>query len=244
MIPSSLLGLVLFVVLLAPGLAYVLRHERSVPAVTYSAFRETLRVVFASVTCLTVTGLLFAGLRFLVPEHTPDVRRLVQEPIAYIRGHHVQFAWWSFVLVVFATLLGFLAADPRFILAQRKARSNRFWRWLLGESAIRPSSAWRTALIELKPSKADETLVGVQMVDGAYIQGYLVSANPSTTENDQREIVLTRAKLRTAEGAISDIGATFTVVSARHIVRLDVTHLEPLGAGESSGKDGSEESSQ
>ncbi|MFC4092977.1 MULTISPECIES: DUF6338 family protein [Micromonospora] len=80
MIPTSAIGLVLFVTLLSPGLAYVLRHEQVVPAQSLSAFRETLRVVFMSVVCLTATGLLFAVLRFFLPRHTPNVRGLIRDP--------------------------------------------------------------------------------------------------------------------------------------------------------------------
>jgi hypothetical protein len=54
--PIVALGLVLFEVLLAPGLACVLRHERVVPARSHTAFRETLRVVFVSVACLDGDG--------------------------------------------------------------------------------------------------------------------------------------------------------------------------------------------
>lgn len=72
MIPTSLAGLVLFVVLMTPGLVLVLRRERTVPARQISAFRETVRVVAASTGCLLLAGLLLTLLRALLPQATVD----------------------------------------------------------------------------------------------------------------------------------------------------------------------------
>jgi hypothetical protein len=80
LIPSSLAGLLLFVVLLTPGRAYVLRYERVVPARSHTPFRETLRVVFVSTACLLIAGLVAAAVRAAIPHHTPHVNHLVQDP--------------------------------------------------------------------------------------------------------------------------------------------------------------------
>ena len=110
MIPSTILGLVLFIVLLVPGFAYVLRSERRIPVAQQSAFRETIRIVFASVACLTVIGLALALLRWRYPSLTPDVGGLVRDPAA-ARDNYVSLAWWSFAGLLAATALGAVAAD-------------------------------------------------------------------------------------------------------------------------------------
>jgi hypothetical protein len=224
LVPSSALGLLLFVTVLAPGLAYVLRHERSVPAVAHSAFRESLRVLFASVVCLGVTALLFAILHWVAPMGSPDVNRLVQDPSAYVRANYVHVAWWSVGLIVFATLLGFLAADPRFVSRASRARASRAARALVGATPISPSSGLTIALTDMKEGEG-ETFVGAQMNDGSYVQGYLISYNSHNIEDGNRDIVITRAQMRTRAGTLHSIGSTFTVISARCIDRLDVTHL-------------------
>lgn len=225
MIPSTLLGLVLFVMLLAPGLAYVLRHERIVPAPAHSAFRETLRVLFVSVACLTVTGLLFAAARWKFPAHTPDVRGLIQDPYAFARGHHVHLAWWSLAFIVFATLVAAIAADPRFVRRRRRWRRGRFFTCLLGDAPIRDTSAWRHGFVERRPAETEEVFVGAQMADGSYVQGFLDSYNPHTPEDDQRELTLRDARMRTAKGKAMHPLGKLTVLSAKHIVRLDVRYL-------------------
>ncbi len=47
MLPSTLVSLLLFILLLTPGFAYVLRTERTVPSRQFTTFRETMRVVVA-----------------------------------------------------------------------------------------------------------------------------------------------------------------------------------------------------
>lgn len=235
MIPSSLLGLVLFIVLLAPGLAYVLRHERVVPAPSHSTLRETLRVIFVSIACLTVSGLLFAALRWMLPGRTPNIRGLIQDPAGFAREHHVHLAWWSLALVAFATVLGAVAADARLVRWLRKVRSKKWVCFLLGETHISDSSAWHQAISELRDSDRlqiqrkkpqGETFIGMQMDDGSYIRGYLVSYASGGTEDDQRELILTQAEIRPVNGELQPIGSRLTVISARHIVRLDVTHMD------------------
>ena len=234
MIPTSFLTLTLFIVLLAPGLAYVLRHERVIPAALQSAFREPVRVIFVSVVCLTISGLFAALIRWLIPSRTPNFRGLVRDPANFVRDHHVNLTWWALALLAFATLLGAAFGDPRVIRSMRTLRTQAWARWLLGATSIGDFSAWNEALNELPnadPSEQAaprlETFIGAQMADGTYVSGYLVSFNPQVTESDQRELILTQAKLRTADNIEADIGSTVTVLSARHITRLDITHLDP-----------------
>jgi hypothetical protein len=225
MIPSTLLGLLLFVLLLAPGLAYVLRYERVLPGPEHSPFRETLRVIFVSITCLTVTGLLLAYARWEFPEHTPNVRGLLQDPGAFIQGHHVQLVWWALALVGSATLLGATAADPRLVRLRRHWRRGKFLTRLLGDTSIRETSEWRQAFVERRPPNTEEVFVGAQMDDGSYIEGYLSSYNAKVPEDDQRELTLLEAEMRTPRGSKLHPLSVRTVLSARHIVRLDVRYL-------------------
>ena len=230
MIPSTLFGLALFLVLLAPGLAYMLRHERVVPAQQYCAFRETLRVVFVSVVCLTITGLIAAGLRWLVPSETPDIGRLVEDPVDSVREHYVQYTWWVLALIVFATLLGALAADPRVVQLLHRAGETRVVRLLSGatDTGIRSISAWYRVVHIFDDDNPGPIVVGAQMDDGTYVEGRLFSFNTAAEEVEDRDILLSAPlHLTTVDGRQHDLSQQFTVISARRIVRLDITHLDP-----------------
>lgn len=127
MVPSTLGGLLLFILLLAPGLAYVLRYERAFPAPPHSQFREALRVVFVSVTSLTVTGILVVVARkwFPGPDHTPNIRGLIRDPGPFFREHHVHLIWWALGVVVVATFFSAVAADARLIRGRRWLRDRK-----------------------------------------------------------------------------------------------------------------------
>ncbi|MEV4273515.1 MULTISPECIES: DUF6338 family protein [Micromonospora] len=237
MIPTSAIGLVLFVALLAPGLAYVLRHEQVVPAQSLSAFRETVRVVFMSVVCLSMTGLLFAALRWFFPGHTPNVRGLIRDPNNFAREHHVHLAWWALGLLAFATLLGALAADPRFVEALQAARAKKWYQRLTGysETTILDISAWYRA-IEQHRGDAEVLVVGAQLDNGAYVLGDLFTYSTASKEDENRDLVLkSPIDLRTADGVTHALDVKYTVISARHIVRLDVTPVRPDPADEPEG---------
>jgi hypothetical protein len=236
-IPSSVVGLVIFVVLLAPGLAYVLRRERAVPTPVRSPFREAMQVVFASVACLLVVTALFALVRTLAPDVTVDFGALVRNPSRYARERHVRLAWWGLLWIALATGLGAVAADPRVARAIRVLWNSPIWRALAGAqgSRIRPVSAWYQVMTFYDNADPGPVVVGVQLDDGSYVQGRMYSFSASSDEDEDRELLLNGPLTMVAKnGKISELAHQFTVISARHIVRMDVTHL-PGHAADSAG---------
>jgi len=91
-VPTSLLGLLLFVVLLAPGFAYTLCRERLTAHRPVSAFRETVALVFVGVLCDAVALGVFAVLRVLGPGWTPDVGALLRDPQGYALRHYAELS--------------------------------------------------------------------------------------------------------------------------------------------------------
>jgi Family of unknown function (DUF6338) len=229
MVPSSLLGLIMFVVLLAPGLVFVLRYEKAVPSGPRSAFRETLRVVFVSVVSLTVTMVLATLLRWIMPGRTVNVRALIREPVPFVREHHVHLAWWAFGLLLFATVLAWVAADPRIVRWSQNVESRAAVRWITGKQPtdITEVSTWWRAFSEQKKTSG-KTIVGVLQDNESYVQGTLLSWSTGTVDYDKRELILTAPLTYvTADGGTHDLQVHMIVIAARNIVRLDVTHLLP-----------------
>ncbi len=76
--PTTLSSLLIFVVLLLPGFAYLVGKERHGTERHTSPFRETVAIVAASITSeLAVLGL-FAAVRTVFPSWTPDVGALIR----------------------------------------------------------------------------------------------------------------------------------------------------------------------
>lgn len=89
-------------------------------------------------------------------------------------------------------------------------------------------SAWTTVftLYDNQPDKGT-VHVGAELTDGTYVSGTLLSFDNDTPPTADRELVLVAPiELRTAAGERHPLGCQFTVLSARRIVRLDVTHIK------------------
>src|SRR5229473_1038663 len=98
--PTTLTGLLLFVVLLLPGFAYLVGKERNGTERQASPFRETVAIVAASVTSELGVLTLFSIVRWLWPAGTPDIGALASNSGAYLRGsaalpgHYREVAAW------------------------------------------------------------------------------------------------------------------------------------------------------
>ncbi|WP_158842035.1 DUF6338 family protein [Saccharothrix deserti] len=205
--PTSLLGLVLFLVLLAPGFAFTLRRERVRSGRTLSAFRETTTVALVSVAANGAVLALFAVLRIVFPSWTPDVGALVREPQRYAVEHYAQLLSWGVGLLAVATLVAFAAGG-------RRGKEH--------ESGV---SAW-TLLFTAHPDA--KVFVGCVLDDGSYVAGRLLSFSRAAEDVADRELTLTgpityRAPEKTETSVLPDVGAT--AISARRIVLLNVSYL-------------------
>ena len=109
--PTTLVGLLLFVALLAPGFTYLLIAERGpLPVRGVSVLRETASVALASVLFNAAAVITVAALRAVAPGLTPDTGRLVREGLPYLRTHYAAIAWWSAGALCLACLLAFVGA--------------------------------------------------------------------------------------------------------------------------------------
>ncbi len=222
--PTSLVGLLLFIILLAPGFAFVVRREtRFVPRTT-SVFRETAAVVLASVTANATALALFGVIRVLAPEWSPDVGRLVDGPGAYFTERYVEVATWGGGVLGLAVLLAAIAAVPPqpVITAWRKLPEALQPAWLedLGNPIVY-RSAW-DRLMQLRMDDYEgpvDVWVSCELQDGTYLAGPLYSLNPDVDEDADRELIIKAPVTR--RGPVSneleelDVGAVS--VSARYV---------------------------
>lgn len=205
-LPTTGDGLVLLIVLL-PGLTFVLVRERRGSERRPSAFRETGAVVFCSVATEAMALFLFAGVRGLLPGLTPDVGRLVREGGGYARRHYAELGWWGAGLLLFACALAALAA-------------------LLTRNVPHPSvtSAWWIMFHQWFPG--ENPLVGCLLEDGSYVQGRHASFKVSAEDLPDRDLVLVEPLTYRAPGAAEAVEVPWgaVCVSARRIVTMFVAY--------------------
>jgi hypothetical protein len=231
-VPSNLAGLLLFVVLLAPGFVHALRREAERPQRPILGFRETVRLVLVSIACDLAVLVLLVPARFAIPSQTPDVGALVRSPVPYARTHQALLAAWSLGLLLAACLLAIALAHPAVTSFLGQAtRRVAVLRWMVPSptDVIQPISAWWKLFADHDHPGA-QIYLDCELNDGSYVGGWLYSYNPDEPETGDRDLVLgaplrIRAAGTDETGPLEGVGAV--VVSARQLVRLHVTYVEP-----------------
>ncbi len=234
--PTTLTGLLVFVVLLLPGFAYLVGKERNGTERRASPFRETVAIVAASVTSEVVVLGLFGVARWLWPSVTPNGGALVRRPAAYLAGtatspgHYAQVAIWLLGMLLLATAVAYAATWPPIRRAvSRLPLIGSFphdstvsaW-WILFEK-------WR-AMQEVRVGGRVEIEVGCVLDDGAYVSGYLSSFNASADDSPDRDLILQSPIQYRPPGArepIPYLTASAVSIAASHVVTMFVGYLDP-----------------
>ncbi|HMG25603.1 MAG TPA: DUF6338 family protein [Acidimicrobiia bacterium] len=217
--PSSFTGLVLFVLLLAPGFVFAAQRERRAPRRQRSAFGETVLLGLTSFLCDAAALLVFALLRAAIPDHTPDLGRLVREGRDYFDANYSYITWWALGLLALACAFGFVLGrwPPRFAT--------------IFADDITFTSAWWDLFERYRDAKV---YVGCELADGSYLGGDLLTYNSDEDETEHRDLTLSgpitfRASDTDEPIELKDVGAVS--VSARQIKFMTVTYL-PIENGD------------
>lgn len=225
--PTTLTGLLLFVVLLLPGFAYLVGKERHGTERSLSPFRETVAIVAASVSSELVVLALFGAIGAIRPTATPDVGALIRNGGAYVAGtpghpgHYRSVAVWGVALLAAATLGAYLATKPGVRGLGEKLR-------LTGpyphDSTV---SAW-WILFERWPDGRDIQVACV-LDDGSAIRGRFGSFNTTAEDSPDRDIILQEPLYYRPPGSAEELLYDMSTVcfSARRIVSLFVNYSDP-----------------
>jgi len=228
-LPTTLLGLAFFIVLLAPGLFFFLSREARRPQRELSAFRETAVVVLVGFGCDLIILLVFSLARLLAPTLTPDVGTLLRHPTKYSIDHITFVSWWAFALIVGACLLGLRLGRVTTI---KRPRVRRRWppsielesvEW----GPIRFESAWYRMF---HGHWNDQIYCSCTLEDGSWVGGYLASFSTEVEESADRELVLTGPIRYRAVGddRTVPLATSAAIVSARRLMFLDVQYLDQV----------------
>jgi hypothetical protein len=168
MLPSTFLGLLLFLWLVTPGFLFNLLAARRRTLRPASTFEEITRVVLASVLFSTLAGLLVAVGLALIPRRGFRLGHALNSGPPYLRQHYLWVAGLLAAQVVVACLLALLA--------------NRILKWQLERSTGRPAprlkaeSAW-TPLLSGAP-KGTSAHVWLKLRDGVELRGKVGGIRP------------------------------------------------------------------
>jgi uncharacterized protein DUF6338 len=227
-VPTTVVGVLLFVLLLAPGFAYMLRRRRERPAAAVSSFQETVTLALVSLACDIIVLLAFALLRALLPNHTPDVGALIRGPEQYLEQHYAAVGFWLLSLLLVACLLAVALASREVGAGATKLVRRLSWlSWLAPKPDSGPQSIslwWK--LFEWY--KDGPIHVGCELDDGSFVAGWLWSYNHNEPESPDRDLAVSAPITFRAAG--SDTAVTLervnvVAISARRIVSLHVSYV-------------------
>jgi hypothetical protein len=191
--PGTVTGVLLFVILLAPGVSYSAVRRLTYPEREKSTFRETAGTVFVSAACLVVALLGFALLRAIWPSATTDVGELIRHPDRFFRQHYVEVFLWALGIILFASGVGALLAWR--LPSPERAHFESAWHelfvvgWLNAYSDEPKAKMWKR-LVSRQRRRPGPVFVGCELHDGSYISGVLNSFSTEVEETEDREISL------------------------------------------------------
>lgn len=173
MIPQSVLALVAFLFLVAPGLLFELLGERRRPAREETAFREASRTALASLLLSLAAVLLLVAIGQWKPTLLPDVERWLRDSKNYVPDHYDVVG--RFLLLELGVAL-VLAVLTDLALGVRR------------RSTIRPISGWHRVFRTELP-RGSQPYIRVRLTDGSEYCGVLAAYSTNYGLGD-RELVL------------------------------------------------------
>jgi hypothetical protein len=224
-LPTTLIGLIIFVVLLAPGFIYLTVAERGpLPSRQVSVLRETATVALSSVFFNLIALLLFGLLRTCVPSLTPDVGKLIVAGHTYFRTHYVIVIWWGVGLLALACALALVWAGV--MNSTERLKPVRSWpllKFLTPAHGVQNVSTWWDLLYEYEPDR--ERRVRCRLEDGSYVEGWLFSFTAEAEETDNRNIALSAPLVvQDPHGAVQKADYGAITISAKRILDLYVNY--------------------
>jgi hypothetical protein len=208
--PTTLTGLVLFLVLLVPGFAFVGSFRRFRPSQRRSTFAETAEVAVASAFALTAAGAVFGVMRSVWPDSTPDIGKLISEGRKYFEQEYLLVGGWACGLFAAATIGAWAAGRALGLKKTADPASMSSW-WMLFEHYADGRDVTVTCILD----------------DGSWIRGELSSYNNSAEDKGDRDIILVAPiEYALPDERLNSYGAGAISVAASRMIAMFVNYAE------------------
>lgn len=215
--PSTLVGLLIFIGLLVPGFVHHTWRRRTVPLRPDSPLLETASLVTISLVADLTALALFGIARWVRPSAFLDPADFLAAPRQFFIDNLGAASRTALGLLILATLVALLIAAR---VPPLRWLSARF------DPAIVDVPAWYEVFEALDDKYVH---VGCSMKGGGYISGVLAWYSTDTDETDNRSLVLAPPFRRLeADGSVDVSRVGRIILAARDIDVMEVTYLESL----------------
>ena len=227
--PTTISGLVLFVLFLTPGACYSLRRAATGPALPDpSPVKETAGLVAVSVATNAATLLLIALLHRWT-SWPMDPVAVVTRTDDLARSQPSVLAGWCAGFLVLSCLLS-VALHGCAQSAIFVGLKDRTWAaWLIGTPVSRGSAWWRAFNDPTVDWSRRSAYAGCVLTDGSWVGGYVETFSPDSEESHDRDLVLIAPLDYRAPNSdlASALDANRLIVSAREIRFISVAYVVP-----------------
>lgn len=206
--PTTFTSLIMFALLVMPGVAYVTRRQREMPYQDRSVFRETATVAVAGIAFNLAVLVPVLAAAAVWPHAVIDVGALIADSKDYLAVHWWRVGLWALLALSATAGLALLAARKP---AKLHSSDSSSWDRLFNE--------WRRGL---------DIRLGCELDDGSWIEGDLADYNPTTVESGDRDLILEQPVMYRPRGHAESVpyGTQGSVcLSARHIRVMFVNYL-------------------
>ena len=220
MVPTTFVGVLVFVASVGPGYVYVKVAERWRPYVERTPLREAAEIIVTG-SIATSVGTLIA-LIIGKSTHFLNVVALSNHPGRYVVRHPGDASLGALVLLTVSYGLAWLVA------ANMPGRGPRVY----------PDSAWY-AMLERRLPPDHAIVATVELRDGRRITGLVRSFTAEQTSVDDRELTLGRSEIDSMKVLLpqaddpSDLGEDFIILRGGDIANLAARYV-PLGQAQKS----------
>ena len=209
--PTTVGGLIIFAVFLTPGFLNYLQRRRRAPQRTLSPLVELATFFSISIATNFVTLGIFCIVRLITPQHTPNLAQLVVQGSTYIDPRVGYVVLWALIFLTISCILAVVIG---------------IWPGKIGKFVtplIVDASAWYY-LFENAP-EGSSVYLGCDLSDGGYVGGFLDWYNTDIDEVADRDLVLAAPITLKVEGETSISEFERLIISARNIIRMNVTFI-------------------
>lgn len=231
MVPATAIAVVIFVLLVIPGITFEFLRQTRRPAFDQTALEEIARVILASTALVSVAAAILAALSRAFSDVVMDISQFAARgPSWYWRNHPGLIVSTLAMEVSLATMLGLLVHRSLNRPAGKgwASKTVRCAAGFLGHESgeqVERFAIWRTLFRDTRPKGAD-TQVTLLKNDGTLIIG-IVGGYDTTNTSGERDIALTHpiAVLRPGWDAPRDVPPEwkYLIVSSSEISEVFVT---------------------
>ncbi|GAA3840820.1 hypothetical protein GCM10022226_74120 [Sphaerisporangium flaviroseum] len=217
MAPSTWAGVVVFILVIAPGLLFDLLSERRRAGRSESSFREISRVVLASLVFTGLAIMILLAVRVRLPDLLADPERWLREgtPYAMANLHRIMGSLATEMVISLGMVI-----IVHLVLS-----------WRQGGATIAPVSTW-TQVFKRECPKGHEAHVRVSLTSGAVYTGLVAHFSPDLEVADRELVLAPPMGARAGEGPLKPIPPEWerVVLRGSAIERMSVQYRPPQAA--------------